>query len=189
MLSRLFGKLDAAVAGEEACASPPVSNSNSVTGFGMVSTTSAYPTPSKASCLLPPGWEAKFDKKTSTYFYVNHQLKVMSWIPPDPNVQPGTHATKDSDPPDAEDEKEARQREVMAYGVSPMQAVQEKMPGAEDSIQDSCPLVSAADERVLVFVNKDKTVRSVRAETAGAADSTEDSCPLVSAANEGSCIC
>ena len=59
----------------------------------------------------------------------------MSWIPPDTNVQPGTHATKDSDPPDAEDEKKARQREVMAHGVSPLHAVQEKMPGAEDSIQ------------------------------------------------------
>jgi len=106
----------------------------------------------------------------------------MSWIPPDTNVQPGTHATKDSDPPDAEDEKKARQREVMAHGVSPLQAVQEKMPGAEDSIQELSTCAGRRREGPGVCFYK--TVRLVRAETAGAADSTEDSCPLVSAANE-----
>ena len=31
---------------------------------------------------LPSGWQAKFDKKTSKYFYVNHELKLMSWVAP-----------------------------------------------------------------------------------------------------------
>ena len=31
---------------------------------------------------LPSGWQAKFDKKTSKYFYVNHELKLTSWVAP-----------------------------------------------------------------------------------------------------------
>jgi DNA segregation ATPase FtsK/SpoIIIE-like protein len=31
---------------------------------------------------LPSGWQAKFDKKTSKYFYLNHELKLMSWVAP-----------------------------------------------------------------------------------------------------------
>jgi len=31
---------------------------------------------------LPSGWQAKFDKKNSKYFYVNHELKLTSWVAP-----------------------------------------------------------------------------------------------------------
>ena len=36
---------------------------------------------------LPPGWEAKFDSKSSKYFYVNHSMKLMSWVPPDSTIE------------------------------------------------------------------------------------------------------
>ena len=36
---------------------------------------------------LPPGWEAKFDNKSGKFFYVHHEKKVMSWVPPDESVE------------------------------------------------------------------------------------------------------
>lgn len=35
---------------------------------------------------LPPGWEKKCDAKTGKFFYVNHELKVRSWVDPRPAV-------------------------------------------------------------------------------------------------------
>jgi hypothetical protein len=31
---------------------------------------------------LPPGWERKVDDATGKTFYVNHELKTFSWVPP-----------------------------------------------------------------------------------------------------------
>ena len=38
---------------------------------------------------LPPGWEKKLDANTGKVFYVNHDLKVRSWVDPRTTPQEG----------------------------------------------------------------------------------------------------
>ena len=37
---------------------------------------------------LPPGWEKKMDETSGKVFYVNHQLKTFSWVPPPKPADP-----------------------------------------------------------------------------------------------------
>lgn len=47
---------------------------------------------------LPPGWEAKVDTKSGKYFYVNHEKRVMSWVPPDASIEVPAVVSKSPSP-------------------------------------------------------------------------------------------